>query len=220
MEVANRLEAARPVQLAFCVSGAGRIFREVVEHAGDLGIEVALLIAERRADPGLDDFCRVHGVSVVRLPSTPREAIDDSVAATLLSRKLDLVCLTFDKLVPDGVVDAYQRRMLNLHMGLLPGTEGLRPLRRTLASGAHFGGATIHEVTRGTDTGPIVAQCVVGVLPDDTPQSLSVRIYPLARDLMLRTIAWYAAGRVRHDASGIRIPDAIYGSLPSSPVDP
>lgn len=209
----------RPARTAFCVSGTGRIFRAAVECASSLGIEMALLIAEQRADASLDEFCRAHGVPVVRLPAAPRKAIDELLSATLLSRQLDLVCLTFDKLVPAKVVEKYGRRMLNLHMGLLPGTEGLHPLRRTLASGARFGGATIHEVTNGTDAGPIVAQCIVGVLPDDTPASLSARIYPLARDLMLRTISWYAAGRVRYEASNVVIDGVVYGAFPSSPAE-
>jgi folate-dependent phosphoribosylglycinamide formyltransferase PurN len=71
-------------------------------------------------------------------------------------------------------------------------------------------------VTNGTDAGPIVAQCIVGVLPDDTPHA---RIYPLALDLMLRTIACYAAGRVRHGASKVTIDGIIYDALPSSPAE-
>jgi folate-dependent phosphoribosylglycinamide formyltransferase PurN len=212
-------EKTKRARVAFCVSRCGRIFRAAVESANDLGIEVTLLIAEQRADPSLDDFCKAQAVRIVRLPMEPREVIDDLLSASLLASHVDLICLTFDKLVPANVVAKYEHRMLNLHMGLLPGTEGLHPIRQSLASGTRFSGATLHEVTNETDTGPIVAQCVVGVLPDDTPESLGARIYPLARDLMLRAIGWYAAGRMRHDAAKVLIDDAIYGVPPSSPID-
>ena len=54
------------------------------------------------------------------------------LSASLRGAKLDLIVLTFDKLVPRDVVAMYEGRILNVHMGLLPGSEGLHPLRRTL----------------------------------------------------------------------------------------
>jgi len=210
--------AAHMFRVGFCVSGQGRIFREAVESADAQGVEIALLVAEQQAGEELDGFCHSHGITMVRLPAAPRETFDRVLSATLCGANLDLVVLTFDKLVPPSVVAMYEGRILNLHIGLLPGSEGLHPLRRTLASNARFGGATLHEVTNGTDSGPIVAQCVAGVLPDDTSESLGARIYPLARDLVVRAIGWYAGGRVRRDGGRVLIDGARYGEIPSAPV--
>jgi Formyl transferase len=85
------------------------------------------------------------------------------------------------QLVPLEVVRAYKRAILNIHPGLLPafggkGYYGQRVHRAVIASGARYSGATVHFVDEEYDTGPILAQRVVPVLPNDTPLTLAARV--------------------------------------------
>ena len=176
---------------AFCVSGAGRIARAAIEQADALGIEPVLLAGEDRAAADLEAFCAAHAVPFVRLPRD-RALLDRTLVEALRAAQPDLICLTFDKLLPREIVELWPGRILNLHMGLLPATAGLNPLRRTIESGARFGGATVHEVTAGVDSGPLGASVEVPVLPGDTPGTLGARVFPPAVQLLLDAIARYA----------------------------
>ena len=90
------------------------------------------------------------------------------------------------QLVPEAVVRAYARAMLNIHPALLPafggkGLYGARVHRAVIASGARWSGPSVHFVDADYDTGPILAQRVVPVLPTDTPARLAARVLAQAR---------------------------------------
>ncbi len=90
------------------------------------------------------------------------------------------------QLVPEAVVRAYGRAMLNIHPALLPafggkGLYGARVHRAVLASGARWSGPSVHFVDNDYDTGPILAQRVVPVLPTDSPAQLAARVLAQAR---------------------------------------
>lgn len=83
--------------------------------------------------------------------------------------------------IPAQLVQAYKHKMLNIHPALLPafggkGLYGQHVHKAVIASGARFSGATVHFVDDEYDTGPILAQVVVSVLPNDTPAMLAARI--------------------------------------------
>ena len=176
-----------------------------------------LLVAESVATPELEPFCNEREIAFRRLPNGPRGELDRELTDACTAARLDLLCLSFDRLVPPALVAALPQRILNVHMGLLPATRGLHPLRQTLASGVTIGGATIHEVTNDVDAGPIIAQCVVPVLRRDTPDDLGARVFPLVRDLLCQTLAWYVEGRVRRAGNQVVIDGARYDSLPVCP---
>lgn len=190
----------RRCRVAFCVSGAGRIARAAIENAAQLSIEPVLLVAEQRAAEDLEAFCATHGVALVRLPAA-RTELDRALIEACFAARPDLIVLTFDKLVPWELVDAWPGRILNLHMGLLPATAGLHPLRRAIESGASVAGATVHEVTNDVDSGPIVASVEIPIESGDTPESLGARVYPEAKRILLESIARYAFGVRRPQTS-------------------
>src|SRR5262249_4503741 len=127
--------------------------------------------------------------------------------------------LTFDRIIPPDLVARYPGRIINTHMGLLPGFKGMNGLAQALEAGVRFAGATIHEVVEGGDDGAVIAQCGGGTARDDSPALLGVRLFASLRRMYLQVIAWYAAGRVVKDQRGrIWVRDAIYGELPISPA--
>jgi phosphoribosylglycinamide formyltransferase-1 len=70
----------------------------------------------------------------------------------------------------------YEGRLINIHPSLLPAFPGLHTHERAIEAGCKFAGATVHRVTAELDHGPILAQAVVPVLPDDTADTLAARV--------------------------------------------
>ncbi len=95
------------------------------------------------------------------------------------------------RLLTEGFVEAWRDRQLNIHPSLLPAFKGLHTHERAIETGVKLTGCTVHFMRTEMDSGPIVAQAAVPVLPDDTPETLAARVleaehklYPLALELV------------------------------------
>lgn len=116
----------------------------------------------------------------------------------------------FLKLVPSELVRCYRRRMLNIHPGLLPsfggkGYYGEKVHRAVIASGARFSGPTVHFVDDEYDTGPILAQRAVQVLPTDTPKSLAGRVLQQEHIVYPEAVAALVSGRISWREDGVPV---------------
>ena len=101
----------------------------------------------------------------------------------------DLIVLAgFMKILPSSFVHTFAPRIINIHPSLLPSFPGAHAVRDALASGAKETGTTIHIVDEGVDTGPILGQQSLAVLPSDDESSLHERIKVLERKLLVETI--------------------------------
>jgi phosphoribosylglycinamide formyltransferase-1 len=101
----------------------------------------------------------------------------------------DLIVLAgFMKILPSSFVHTFAPRIINIHPSLLPSFPGAHAVRDALASGAQETGTTIHIVDEGVDTGPILGQKSLAVLPSDDESSLHERIKVLERKLLVETI--------------------------------
>jgi phosphoribosylglycinamide formyltransferase-1 len=90
---------------------------------------------------------------------------------------------------------AFPRRIINIHPSLLPKFPGLRAWEQVLVAGETVSGCTVHHVDEGVDTGPIVAQAEVDVLPDDTAETLHARIQEAEHMLYPEVIDYFARER-------------------------
>ena len=125
-------------------------------------------------------------------------------------------------LLADEFVLAWRDRMVNIHPSLLPAFPGLHPQRQALAAGVRFSGCTVHFVRPQVDTGPIIAQAVVPVHPDDDEERLSVRILEAEHRLYPLAVRLIGEGRVhvRDELAAIdgwRVPASILVS-PAEPL--
>ena len=114
------------------------------------------------------------------------------------------------KLIPAPLVRAYRRAILNIHPGLLPsfggkGFYGSRVHEAVIQSGARFSGPTVHFVDEEYDTGPILAQAVVPVLPTDTSDALAARVLKEEHKLYPQCVAALCEGRVTWRYDGVPI---------------
>lgn len=206
-------------RLGFCVSGGGRLARAAIVQAAQLGVTPALLLADHRASPDLEPFCERHGVPMVRLAKAPRAEFDRRLTETCIDARLDLLALTFEWLVRPDLIAHYRGRIINVHPALLPAFKGMNSLAEGVGSGARYVGASIHEVDEGVDTGPTIAQCVVGLRREDTTELAGARLFNLMRPMFLQVIRWHVEGRVTRDGQGrVWVKDAVYGEFPISPA--
>jgi len=162
------------------------------------GARVAAVISNRPEAKGLA-FARERGIPTAVVDHTAyasREAFDAELMAVIDGYQPALVVLAgFMRILTPGFVAHYERRLLNIHPSLLPAFPGLHTHRRAIAAGCRVAGATVHLVTAELDHGPILAQAVVPVLPDDDEHTLAARvltqehiIYPLAIAGMLENM--------------------------------
>jgi phosphoribosylglycinamide formyltransferase-1 len=188
------------------ISGRGSNLQSIIDAraAGRLDATIALVVSNRAGAQGLER-AREAGIDAVHL--NPRDfpdrvAYDQALAALLLARKVDLVCLAgFMRLVGRPLLDAFPNRILNIHPSLLPSFPGLDAQRQALEHGVRVTGATVHLVTAELDAGPIVLQAAVPVLEDDSVDALSARVlveehrlYPEAISIILGG-GWSIVGR-------------------------
>jgi len=103
----------------------------------------------------------------------------------------------FMRLLDPVVIRAFPWRILNIHPSLLPAFPGLHAQRQALEYGVRVSGCTVHLVDEGMDTGPIVLQAAVPVLPDDTEETLAARILKEEHRLYPEAIRLLATGRLK-----------------------
>lgn len=185
----ERLVASPAVRVAVLVSGTGSILEAVL----DAGLPVSLVVADRP--------CRGLGVATeagVPTELVERESYGDDfdrdvysarLVAVLAEHRIDLVAMAgFGTILSAPVHDAYGGRIVNTHPSLLPAFKGWHAVRDALAHGAKVTGCTVHVAGFDVDTGPILAQEAVPVLPDDTEASLQERIKAVERRLYPETL--------------------------------
>ena len=171
--------------IVILISGSGSNMAAIVRRAQQehwdkrLGAQVSAVISNKAHAKGLE-FAREHGIATAVLdhkayPS--REAFDAALMQEIDRHAPALVVLAgFMRILTPGFVQHYAGRLLNIHPSLLPAFPGLHTHERAIEAGCKFAGATVHEVTAELDHGPILAQAVVPVLPDDTPDVLAARV--------------------------------------------
>ena len=181
------------------ISGRGSNLQALIEACAEPGCpaEIAVVVSNRADAPGLERAA-ASGIPAEVVAERDRAAFA-AAADTLLHRHgIGLVCLAgFMRLLDRPFVEAWRDRIVNIHPSLLPAFPGLDAQRQALDSGVRFAGCTVHFVRPETDTGPIVAQAVVPVLPGDDLASLSARILAAEHRLYPLVLRLIAEGRVR-----------------------
>ncbi len=189
-----------PLRLVVLISGGGSNLRALLDACGDADFpaRVVAIGADRDAE-GLahaEEF-DVPSFVVPFNAFDTREAWGEEFLAQLQQWRPDLVVLSgFMRLFPSHVVDVLSPNLLNTHPAYLPEFPGAHPVRDTLAAGATQTGASVIVVDNGVDTGPIVAQRRVPVLPGDTEARLHERIKVVERELLVEVVLGVADGRI------------------------
>ena len=180
------------LSLVVLISGGGSNLRALLEasHDAEFPARVIAVGADRPAD-GFE-HAQAYGIptfSVATGPFADRDAWGDELLEQLRQWKPDLVVLSgFMKLLPPRVVQALSPNLINTHPAYLPEFPGAHAVRDALAAGVESTGASVIVVDNGVDSGPIISQERVAVLPGDTESTLHERIKPVERRLLVQAI--------------------------------
>jgi phosphoribosylglycinamide formyltransferase-1 len=150
-----------------------------------------LAVGSDKPASGLDhaDLFGVPTFVVEEKHFSNREAWAEKLAENISHFNPDLIVLAgFMKVLPQTFVSKFSPRIINVHPALLPSFPGAHAVRDALAAGARQTGATIHIVDEGVDTGPVLAQQAVTILPADDEQSLHERIKQIEHKLLVETV--------------------------------
>ena len=191
-----------PLVLGVLGSGKGSNYAAIAQaiDAGALNARVAL-VASDVPDAGILRLATQHGASTFQIPigrfkSKLEPAHEQALARRLHEAGVELVVLAgFMRLLKEELVSAFPRRIINIHPSLLPSYPGLEAWRQALDAGETETGCTVHYVDLGMDTGPVIAQARVPVLPGDTAETLHARIQQAEHTLYPQVIADLAARR-------------------------
>ncbi|MDM0082175.1 phosphoribosylglycinamide formyltransferase [Variovorax sp. J31P179] len=171
--------------IVILISGGGSNMAAIVRAAEQerwaarFDARVAAVISNKPDAAGLA-LARAAGIATAVVPHkdfASREDFDAALAQAIDAHAPSLVVLAgFMRILTPGFVTRYAGRLLNIHPSLLPAFPGLHTHQRAIEAGCKVAGLTVHQVTVELDHGPILAQAVVPVLPDDTAASLAERV--------------------------------------------
>jgi phosphoribosylglycinamide formyltransferase-1 len=196
------MSAPPPLPIAVLVSGRGSNLRALVEaiEAGRCHARVVGVAADREKGCDALAFAAAHALPtrVVRPKEHPdRESWDRALTEAVAGWAPELVVLAgFMRIVRAAFLARFGGRTVNVHPSLLPAFPGLDAPGQAVAAGVRISGCTVHLVDAGVDTGPILAQAAVPVLPDDDAAALHARIQPVEHRLLPRVVDWIARGHL------------------------
>ena len=196
------------LRVGVMVSGGGtnlQAILDAVDSGKITGAEIAVVISNNPGAYALER-ARSHGIQAVCMSPKSfesREAFNEAFLAKVDEYELDLIVLAgFLVTIPAAMIAKYRNRIINVHPSLIPsfcgvGYYGLKVHEAALARGVKITGATVHFVDEGMDSGPIILQKAVEVLPGDTPEVLQRRVMEQAEWVILpEAIDRIANGRI------------------------
>lgn len=169
-------------------SGSGTLFQALIDNQADLAIDIVALVVDK--DVPAVQRAQSADISVIEVPMLrDRDQWNQVMESVLADLGADLVVSAgFMRVLGANVVNAFAGRLINTHPALLPDFPGAHAVRDALAAGATKTGTTVHFVDAGVDTGPIIAQREVEILPTDTEDTLHERIKEVERELLVETL--------------------------------
>jgi phosphoribosylglycinamide formyltransferase-1 len=193
-----------PLRVAVLGSGKGSNCQSIIDAiaAGTLNARIVCVISDVE-DAGILDRARKHNLPAIHLSGAPFKTKLDAQAeteyiATLQKHAAQVVVLAgFMRIIKPGMLSAFPHRILNIHPALLPAFPGVESWKQALDYGAKVAGCTVHLVDSGTDTGPILVQRAVPILPNDTPETLHARIQVEEHQAYPEALRLIERGRVR-----------------------
>ena len=199
------------MRVAVLASGNGSNLQALIDAGTRGALGRARLVVVGANVPGCGALARAAAAGIETFvvdhrAHTTRAAFDEALLAGLRAREVELVVLAgFMRILTPPFLAALPGRVINVHPSLLPAFPGVHSQAQALRYGVKWAGCTVHFVEDGVDTGPIIAQVVVPVLPDDDEESLRVRILAEEHKLLPDVVRAIADGRVSVEGRRVRV---------------
>ena len=196
-------------RVAILISGRGTNMAALIAaaKADDYPAKIALVISNRPDAAGLAR-AQAERIATAVVDHTiygkDREAFERALHAMLEAHRIEIVCLAgFMRLMSPWLVERWRGRMINIHPALLPAFKGLDTHRRALVAGAKMHGATVHLVVPEMDSGPIILQEGIPIVPGDTEETLAARVLEVEHRIYPRALKLVAQGDLQVGDAGI-----------------
>lgn len=215
-------------RVAVLISGRGSNMVALIEaaKAKDYPAEIAVVVSNR-ADVGGLLVASAAGIDTEIVDHTKfgqdRDRFESALQTVLESYRIEIVCLAgFMRLLTANFLEKWQWRILNIHPALLPDFKGLDTHRRVLEANAKIHGATVHFVVPEMDSGPIIAQAAIPIRPDDSEETLAVRVLKVEHRIYPLALKLVAEGRVQLKKNrclidGVPVPN-VTDLAPTDPI--
>jgi len=210
-------------RIVILISGRGSNMEAMLRAR--LPAAIVAVISNEPAAKGLTT-AQDQGIATAVVPHrafADRAAFDAALAVEIDRHQPDLVVLAgFMRVLTEGCVERYSGRMINIHPSLLPSFPGLHTHQRALEAGVRVHGCTVHFVTPGLDSGPIIVQAAVPVLANDTEDTLAARVLEQEHRVYPQAVRWLCEGRIKLGANGAVTINttAASGALVSPALEP
>jgi phosphoribosylglycinamide formyltransferase 1 len=187
-------------RIAFLVSGSGTNAENLIKkiRAGEVRAEAAIVISNRPGVKALEKAAAL-GVKTAVIDHkayADRAAFDRALSECLEKHKADIIVLAgFMRVLTPDFVRKYQGRLINIHPALLPAFPGAHAIQDAWDAKVKETGVTVHFVDAGVDTGPVILQRKVPVLPGDTLETLEARIHSLEYEIYPQALNLVLSGK-------------------------
>ncbi len=204
-----------PRKVAVLISGRGTNLQSLIDTFGpdiaDSPVKIVLVLSNRPDAQGLERAAKAGlKTEIVDHKSfATREDFDVAMDREIRAAGAAFIVLAgFMRLLTEGFINAWKDRMINIHPALLPAFPGLHTHQRALEAGVKLHGCTVHFVRHETDTGPIIAQAAVPVLPGDDETTLAARVLRAEHQLYPLALRLIAESKVRVEAEHAIVAEA------------
>jgi phosphoribosylglycinamide formyltransferase-1 len=198
----SQLKLDQPLSLGIMASGSGTNFEAIVRAIakGQLNAEIKIVIYNN-PDAKVRSRAEKYNVPTVLINHREyknREELDRVIAQTLQEYGVKWVIMAgWMRIVTQVLIDAFPNRLINIHPSLLPSFKGIRAIEQALAAKVKITGCTVHLVSLEVDSGLILMQAAVPILPDDTPETLHARVQVQEHEILPKAIALAALKEMR-----------------------
>jgi len=187
--------------VSFLVSGRGSNFSVVAEKilSGEIRAKLGILISNK-ADAKALEKAREYGMEAFFIDprEISRQDHEEKIIRLLKKYNTDLVVAAgYMRVLTSFFVHAFKNRIINIHPALLPAFPGVDAQKQAFDYGVKITGCTTHFIDEGTDTGPIILQSAIPVLPEDTATSLAARILKEEHRILPESVKLFCQDKLR-----------------------
>ncbi|WP_372808614.1 phosphoribosylglycinamide formyltransferase [Pontiella sp.] len=192
------------LKLAIFGSGSGTNCQAIIDaiEAGTLEAEIKCVLADSE-DAFILERARKHNIPAIYFDCAPFKTkldgeAEQNVLRILEAHGVNFIALAgFMRIVKDGLLKAYEGRMINIHPSLLPSFPGLDGGKQAFDYGVKFTGCTVHFVDAGVDTGAIINQKCIAIENDDTLETMMAKLHAQEHIAYPEALQWIAEGRIQ-----------------------
>jgi phosphoribosylglycinamide formyltransferase-1 len=200
------------IRIGVLGSGGGSNCQAIIEacESAALPARVVVVVSDV-ADAPILERARRHNIAAEyvgpsRFRTKLEPELEQRIARRLQEAGVELLALAgYMRVLKAPLLEAFAGRIINVHPSLLPAFPGLRAWEQALRHGVKLTGCTVHFVDAGLDSGPIILQEAVPVMPGDTPETLHARIQQAEHRLFPEAIRLFAAGKLQIEGRTVRI---------------